>query len=232
MKKSVFSFAIISMLSVFALKAQDCVYYFPTNEGASVETSSYDSKGTLTGINVQRIIKKDVTNNETKITVTSDSYETNGVKKATATLDYYCRAGVFYIDMKKILDPAMISQYQGMDVKFATTDCSMPGVLVAGQSLPESSVTMEVSNAGMMMMTFNIRIYNRKVVSVETINTNMGPYECFKITYDVETNMGMGMIFKTTGTDWYAKNVGAVKTESYDSNGKLTNYTLLTKFKN
>jgi hypothetical protein len=33
-------------------------------------------------------------------------------------------------------------------------------------------------------------------------------------------------------TQWVARNVGAVKTESFDKNGKLVGYSLLTAFRN
>ncbi len=229
MKKSVLSFVIMSMLFAYAAKAQDCVYYFPTTEGASVETSSYDAKGTLTGTSVQRVVKKEVSGDQTTITIASDTYLANGTKNGNTTFQYYCKAGVFYLDMKKILDPALINQYKDKGINIKATDCAIPGTLTVGEALPETSVTMEISDEGVPMMAFKIKIYNRKVEAVETVKTNMGDYQCYKVAYDVETNMGM--IIKTKGAEWYAKNVGTVKTEYYDAKGKLMSYTLMTKFK-
>jgi len=76
----------------------------------------------------------------------------------------------------------------------------------------------------------NVWITNRKVEAIEDITTPAGTFTCYKISSDVETKMMMKISIKSV--EWYAKNVGTVRTESYNNNGKLTGYTLLTDFKN
>jgi len=229
MKRSLLSFFIISLLGAYALKAQDCVYYFPTTEGASVETSSYDATGKHTGINIQRVVKKEEGGNQMKLSVANENYDVKGSKKTTTTLEYACRGGEFHVDMKRFIDPAIFAQYQNMDISFSSSDYIIPRAFVPGQSLDEVYVTMTVKNNGISIMNLKVRIFNRKVDAVETIKTNMGNYECYKVTYDVETDMGITV--KSKGAEWYTKNVGVVKSETYDASGKLMGSTLLTKFK-
>ena len=81
----------------------------------------------------------------------------------------------------------------------------------------------------MTIMNMSVSITNRKVEAVENITTPAGTFECYKITYDVATKMMINV--KMKATEWYAKNVGMVKSESYTSDGKLAGSTLLTGLK-
>jgi hypothetical protein len=70
-------------------------------------------------------------------------------------------------------------------------------------------------------------VYNRKVEAIEEVTTKAGTFQCYKITYDVLTDAMMDI--QTSGIEWIARDVGAVRTESYSKNGKLTGYTELVK---
>jgi len=78
----------------------------------------------------------------------------------------------------------------------------------------------------MTMMNMTISITNRKVEAVENVTTPAGTFECYKISYDIATKMMINV--KMKGTEWYAKNVGLVKSESYNNDGKLMGSNLLT----
>lgn len=79
-------------------------------------------------------------------------------------------------------------------------------------------------------MNMSVRMYNRKVEAFESVTTPTGTFDCYKLTYDMDVKSIMKMTVKAT--QWVAKNVGAVKTESLDKNGKLVGYSLLTAFRN
>jgi hypothetical protein len=78
---------------------------------------------------------------------------------------------------------------------------------------------MTISNQGVKMMTMTVVVTNRKVEAVENITVPAGTYECYKITYDIESKM----MFKvqTKAVEWYSMNIGLVKSETYDQKGKL-----------
>lgn len=62
----------------------------------------------------------------------------------------------------------------------------------------------------------------------ETISTTAGKFDCVKISYLQRTKI----VLKTTTlriTEWYAEGVGLVKSEAYDTKGKLDSKTLLVK---
>jgi hypothetical protein len=78
-------------------------------------------------------------------------------------------------------------------------------------------------------MTMTVKVYNRKVEAIENITTPAGSFECSKITYNIDTKVGLSV--KLTGIEWVSKNVGVVRSESYNTKGKLQGYTLLTSLK-
>jgi len=128
-----------------------------------------------------------------------------------------------------MFDPKTMEGYKDMQVSLTSDKLDLPNNLTVGQTLKEGTATMVISNQGMKLMTMNIHVYNRKVETKETITVPAGTYECFKITYDVESKV----IFKVQGiaAEWYAKGIGMVKQETYDSKGKITGSTLLKSFK-
>jgi hypothetical protein len=134
------------------------------------------------------------------------------------------------MDMKNFLDPKTMSGFQDMEVTVSGADLEMPGAMQVGQTLKDGDIKMAVNSSGMNIMNLEVKIYNRKVEAIETITTPAGTFECFKVSYDTEFRT----MFKITakGTEWISRNVGTVKSEQYDKNGKLTGYTLLSKFSN
>jgi len=81
----------------------------------------------------------------------------------------------------------------------------------------------------MTVMNITIAITNRKVEAVENVTTPAGTFECYKISYDIDTKMMFTV--KVKGVEWYAKNVGLVKSESYSTDGKLMGSNLLVGVK-
>jgi hypothetical protein len=75
-------------------------------------------------------------------------------------------------------------------------------------------------------MTINIT--NRKVVGIESVTVPAGTYNCYKITYDIETKLGIKV--SSSAIQWMNKGAGSVKTETYDKKGKLLGSTVLKEF--
>ena len=79
---------------------------------------------------------------------------------------------------------------------------------------------------GTVIMNMFVNITNRKVEGKESVTTPAGTFDCFKITYDIETKFGVKI--ERNAIEWIAKNVGTVRSESYKGD-KLEGYTELTK---
>lgn len=216
----------------FYLSAQECTYYLPVKEGSMTEMTSYDGKGKISGKTVQKVVKKEYAGTQQKIKVSSQYFNPKGELQSSSEFEYSCRDGVFYMDMKQLLDPGMMKQYENMQVSVTAGDLGIPGKMAVGDELPQSSLSMSISNNGIVFLNFSIKILNRKVVAKESITTPAGTYECYKISYDIETDMGIGMKITSKAIEWTCPNIGSVKNETYDQKGTLLGYSLLTKFTN
>ena len=116
-----------------------------------------------------------------------------------------------------------------MEMKVDGLDLEYPGMLQPGQTLNDGNIQISFMSSGMTMMTMSVRIYNRKVEGIESVTTPAGTFECYKLTFDSEVKTILKMTTKSV--QWIAKNVGAVKTETFDKNGKSLGTTELTDFR-
>lgn len=218
------------VLSIAGLYAQECDGYFPVNSGAFIEMKNYDAKGKLTGTSQQTILAVEPLVDGLSLKVKSDQFDNKDKLTFSQELGMRCEKGVFYMDMKNFLDPNTMGGMKDMEMTIDGVDLEYPSVLQVGQMLKDGDIKMNFMSGGMTIMSMSVKMYNRKVEAVESITTPAGTFECFKLTYDMDVKSIMKMTIKAT--QWVAKNVGTVKTESYDKNGKFAGYSLLTAFRN
>ncbi len=228
MKKSILAL-VTWFLVVVGLQAQTCDFYYPTKEGAVLGYSHYDKKGKLTGTSEQKItaIKKTPGGMEASIAVKTKDAKGEDIFNQNMTVK--CENGVFYFSMDNYIDQSSMSAYKDMNIEVKGDDLQIPAVMKAGDMLNNGSVTMTVENGGMKLMNMTITISNRKVDGKEKVTTPAGTFDCYKISYEATTKMMITI--HTKGVEWYAKDVGLVKSESYMSNGKLAGSTILTILK-
>lgn len=216
-----------AILSPAVLRAQSCVSYYPVQKGMITEMANYDAKGKLLGSSKTTVLNNESTATGYVVTIKSESFDDKGVNSGSGEYSYSCSSGNFVMSMKSYFDPKTMAAYKDMDVKIDAGDIDMPSNPTVGQTLKEGSLSMSASSGGFTVMNMQIRMFNRKVADIETITCPAGTFECIKITYDMETNAMFKIV--TKGAQWFCKEVGAVKTETYDSNGKLLGSSLLTK---
>jgi hypothetical protein len=209
--------------------AQDCTPYYPVEKGAVREMASYDKKDKLTGTTIQ--IVKDITTagDKTEWLIGVVSKDEKGKEISAGDLRMSCEAGIFKMDMKNFVNEEQMKGFEGMDVTMDATDLDFPASLTTGQSLKDGSLTIKVNSPGMSMMNMVVRIYDRKVEGQEEITTPAGTFQCYKLTSTIETKTMFSVVAKST--EWIAKDVGTVRSETYDKNGKLMGYTVLTAMK-
>jgi hypothetical protein len=216
-----FSALVVGMI-VFA---QDCESFFPLKKGAFMEMKSYDEKGKHTGTVRQTVT--DVTNTAkgVEIKVSSEQLDDKNKSLSVQDLEMRCENGVFYMDMKNYFNQAAMGSGQNnTEMSIDATDLVFPSNLKVGETLPDGSMTIS-----MPPLTMGVNIFNRKVVSIEDVKTPAGTFEGYKITYDIETKIPFKMT--NSAIQWYAKEAGAVRTETYNKKGKLIGYTELTEIR-
>jgi hypothetical protein len=212
------------------IKCQECKMFFPSKEGAVIELTSYDAKNKVTGTTHQKIIGKENITNGYKIKFESETFDKKGQSQFKGQYTVKCENGTFYFEMNSMMSGESMKNYKEGDVEIKGDDLDMPSNLAVGQTLKDGTLTISMKNQAMQMMNMTMSLKNRKVEAIETITTPAGTFECYKITYDVETKMMFNM--KSKGVQWIAKDVGMVKSESYDKNGKLAGSSQLTALKN
>lgn len=216
----------LAMGCITSLIAQDCKVFFPVEKGTELTMKSYNAKDKLTGSTINKILDKQVDGNLLKVIYSSRSLDEKGKEIGSGQLEVRCEAGLFYIDMKNYLSDEMMAAYKDMTVEIETkNNMQFPSTLDIGTTLPDADITARISNQGIPMFAMVVKITNRKVEGKESITTPAGTFECYKMTYDVETKTMMTI--KTKGAEWFAENVGSVRSESFDKNGKLYGYSVL-----
>jgi hypothetical protein len=228
MKKIVF-YCLLGSFLYTGISAQDCPMYFPDMKDAQLEYKQYDKKGGLTGSSIQKITDIKKSAGSTEVQIASESFDAKGKSLGSMQLSARCEGGIYYIDMKNLLGQQSMESYKDMDMKIEGGNLEIPSSMKTGDLLKSGDMKISFSSGGMTIMNMNFSITNRKVEAVENLTTPAGTFECYKISFDVATKMMVNI--KTKGVEWYAKGVGMIKSETYDSNGKLLGSNVLTALK-
>lgn len=186
---------------------------------------SYNEKDKLQSLSKSKVIE--IEGNTIKIESEVFDEKEKPVMKSDYTVA--CKNGEFVMDLSNYLKGVNMDAYKDMDVKVETEDMHMPANLKVGDVLDDGQMTIKVSNQGFPIMTMMVKVYNRKVEGMESVTTPAGTFECAKITYDIDSKVGFSISAK--GVEWVTKNVGVVRSESYNSKGKMQGYTVLASIK-
>lgn len=220
------------ILLAFALtglvKGQDCKFY-SLSEGMVTAYQNLDAKGKITGTTRSTCLNVNKDGKAIIFKMKSEYADAKNKNQSTKEYIMKCEDGKFYIDMQSMVDPKSMEAFKGMEVSVNSEDLIYPSGLAAGQTLPDANITFSASSGGVSILNLTINITNRKVVGTESVTVPAGTFECFKITYDVETKM----MFKVNAsvTEYVNMGVGNVKTETFDKNGKLAGTTQLVELK-
>ena len=224
------AFALILILPVAHLSGQDCNMYFISEEGAEMELTHYNPKDKVESVTRHVIKEKNHINGAVVYTVQHTTYDGKDKEIGSGEFEIKCKDGVFYMDMKNFLDESMMQGNEDMEFEMKSEDLEFPSDLSVGQSLSDGSITATMEGGGMMSFEMKVKITDRKVETKETVTTPAGTFDCYRISYNTQTDMMM-MNVNTRSVDWVAEDVGMVKSETYNKKDKLQSYTLLTDLK-
>lgn len=203
-----------------------CSKYYPLKEGTKAEITAYDKKGKKSAIIDYTILKTKQTSEGEVATMKSTVKDENGKLIAETEYNATCDGNKISIDYKSMVSPMMLDQFKDMEYDISGTDLEIPNNLSVGQTLPDAQMVMNISMSG-INMNMELSITNRKVIDQESVTTPAGTFNCFVITSNMTTKMGVSQT--TNSKQWISEGVGMVKQEDYQ-NGKVANSSLLTKF--
>lgn len=226
--RSFFLFILV-VLFVYMLPAQECSSYFPFKEGTKMEQKSYSDKDKVTSTTKSTITNKKISGSNIEISVKAEVYDEKDKLTGSPAYTVKCENGTLLIDMRSMMSEEQLKSFQNAQVKIEGDNLDIPPNPSAGQKLKDGTITVSMSSeGGPTLMNLRIAVTNRKAEGTESITTPAGTFECVKISYDVETKMLFPI--RTHAVEWYAKNTGMVRSETYNAKGKLQGYTVLTAF--
>ncbi len=224
MKKFTILF-ILAILS-FDFFGQNCDLYIPFKEGTVLYYTNYNAKGKETGSHKQTLISRSEQAGATVYIVRHENLSDK--KDKPADLKYKCEGDRFIIDMSSFIDPKQQESYKDMDVEMTFESIDIPVNAKPGTKLKDGNVIMKVTSDSPINLSTKIYITNRVIESIENITTPAGTFECMKIKQTITTDMGI-MKVTINSVEWLTKNVGAIKSETYNKQNKLIGHMQLTK---
>ncbi|MHA4809616.1 TapB family protein [Flavitalea flava] len=218
-RSQIYSFLIFSCfcsLLTFSAFAQDCQHYLFLQKNKTIEMTIYNKKGEPNGKQIYQVSDVTTTGGVTTAHLASEMFDKKGKSIAKANSSIKCNGGVMLIDMKMMLPQQQAEQYGKTEVKADNSFLEYPASLNVGDGLKDGKFTMDMNNNG-LPQTITMVSTNRKVEAKESITTDAGTWDCYKISYKCKMSVKTGPIgipFNLDGTEWYAPGFGVIKTQS------------------
>ena len=182
-----------------------------TTEGAKLTYKTLDAKGKETSTSVMDI---------SKVVTSGDTF------KITQMVQVFIGGTAFTEPVKSVSvvrDGNVEVNFGGLALSAEGAGFILPKNLGVGMELPTGEVTVE-----MLGVKTKQDITSHKVVAQETITVPAGTYECYVVDRQYIANV-LGLKVKGSTKTWYARGVGAVRTETYDKKGKLSSSQVLAE---
>lgn len=224
-----FTLIFVLLLGVGPIFSQvNCHPYLPQVKGSIWEVTNYNKKGKVTGRNTYELIDKIENGDEITFTVSSKAYDKKDKIIFDNTFEAKCVGGKFELNMAYKLEGSMMESFKNMEFTMDASEFEIPPIdATVGTELPDGSLVVEMDESGPIKMKMTVEVTNRKVEAKEKITTAAGTFDCLVLTQNISTKMMVRM--KNKSKEWYAENVGMVRTETYNKRGKLMGYSELTK---
>ena len=219
--------AVLLFAFSYTFAQTDCKPYVPTEEGTIWEITNYTAKGKADGRIVYELVEKKTTSDGLIFKIKSVSYDKKDKEIFTNNFEAACKNGKFELDMAFKMDGASMQTFQTMDVDVDASEYEIPSIdTPAGTQLKDGNLKVGMSGSP-ITMNMTVNITDRKVEAKEQISTSAGTFDCLVLTQTVSTKMIVNV--QASSKEWYAENVGSVRTESYNKKGKLMGYSELTR---
>lgn len=211
---------------------------FGLEPGTETVYQLQDAKGKALGTIRNRVVKLDSEQNKKQtITTTtallkSGRYDDKNRLLNLQDLTFRCRQDTSFTDGTSELEAARLKSFRDRIFTYAPVPLAWPNQPTVGSELPSGGITVQVSSSAVDIAKVYSTVQKRKIVSgPESVTTPAGTFQCYKVESEHEnaTAPRADVVMRTMQrvVDYYAPNVGIVKTEVYDKKGKLAEVRLL-----
>lgn len=229
MSYKVLYIALVSLLAGSAM-AQDCTFFFPQKEGTQLIRRGYDAKGNLRNVMISKVDKVTTLPEGTEVEADFVYTDAAGNEISKGELECSCQNGEFYMDMKDVVSFPTALSLINSDVVITSDFMNYPNTfsdtMDEGGNYYFDDANIKLYNKNNKKERANVSIYNRQFVKNEKIKTPAGDFDCAKVSYNVDILTPKGRE-SGYGYEWYAPNLGVVRSEMYDKENDLQSYTVL-----
>ncbi|HET6243011.1 MAG: hypothetical protein H0V01_09565 [Bacteroidetes bacterium] len=232
-KFSLFFLIFCILLLPNKLYSQACTQFELLKAGTSYTIKNYDPKGRLTSTSKNKVLKVEKKTEGMEAVIKNDITTINNEPLGSGIIKMRCEKGVMHYDLRAMLNPQSMAEFEGMQMQMENTTLELPSNLQPGQQLSEGNLKMKINNKGINIATVELKIYNRNVNEFEQITTEAGIFDTYKISYNTEmiTTTSIPLKVLTSTVEWYSVKYGIVRSETFNRNGKPIGYSVLVEFK-
>ncbi len=160
--------------------------------------------------------------------------EKDKTRQAPTQIKYTCTGDELVADLSGLAMGAGQTQaFKDGEMRMKVNKLQYPRTLTAGQKLPDGQMEADFYSNGSLMIAMNMQMTNRLVGAKESLTTPAGTFDVNKVSADIDMKnrvMGMGIPVSLKSVSYRAGNtIFDVRTETYNKNGKLMGYTVLSK---
>lgn len=230
MKSKVFSILLtLSSLTTVTTAQSDCSAFFTLEKGAMWEINHYNKKGVLSSVSAQEVGVVEMLDGSWEAQVQQKIKDDKGNIMTEGNYRLKCKDGTVFFDVADMLNPEMKEGLGEMEMSITGDALQLPSKLTVGQTLPDGYTEIKAGPQGVTIMTLRFEMTDRKVEAKESVTVPAGKFDCYKITYTLNTKTILPKSF--TSAIWYSEKVGMVKSETYDKKGNLDSRSELARFK-
>lgn len=212
--------------------AQQCLG-LTIKPGTSYELTTYNAKDKPTGRMLYTFRDVRQEGASTLIDVAFQSFDEKGKAQTENTLRYTCTGNELIADLSGFMQNGQSPLGKDGEMRMKANQLSYPRVMSAGQKLKDGELEAELYSSGSKMMDMSMLMTNRQIDGQEKITTPAGTFDAYKISADLNmTTRTMGIPIKAAlKTVSYRTSdlLMDVRSETYNKNGKLMAYTVLSK---
>lgn len=217
-----------------AMAQQDCAFFFPNQEGEQITRNCYDANGNLTNIIVYRVDQAYDYPSGMEVVANYTFTNAAGQTLTSGQMAARCNNGNFVMSMGDLPTYSLAMQMINADVFMMGDLMNYPDAfsnpMNPGDDDEFEDGTLRIYQKGNKNNRAEINIFDRQFVSNENVNTPAGTFDCTKVKYDMNIWTPQGTI-KGYGYEWYAPNIGIVRTEQYNDKKELQSYSVLERIK-
>ncbi|MCC8034338.1 MAG: hypothetical protein LIO77_00170 [Rikenellaceae bacterium] len=231
MKKIIFAFC-AAVAGLGAAGAQDNMLQFlPNEEGTQIISKSYDANNVHQATMTMTIMDHYEYIDGQELDINYVITDADGNTLNTGKIDAEYNNGTFMLHMKSGAISPTIGRYISTTSELTGDFLDYPNYYADPMQLESKFImdggTFTISSAETKRPIAQVYKYGRQIEGSEEVTTPAGTFDATKITFSLQVEEN-GEKSTYRGVEWYTPGSGVVRSEIYDNDRNLLDYTVLT----